>query len=89
MPNEVYRDEWDDVEVADPMEYTHCRYTPVVTEARGRTGCWVVQPPAGRACGAAWAHRRPALAWGLPWRPAGCRQSQRSPCMQRWKAAGL
>jgi hypothetical protein len=33
VPNEVYRDEWDDVEMADPMEYTHCRYTPVVTEA--------------------------------------------------------
>lgn len=38
VPNEVYRDEWDDVEVADPMEYTHCRYTPVVTEVRTRAG---------------------------------------------------
>lgn len=32
VPNEVYRDEWDDVQVTDPMEFTHCRYTPVVTE---------------------------------------------------------
>ncbi len=40
VPNEVYRDEWDDVQVTDPMEFTHCRYTPVVTEvrARGRSG---------------------------------------------------
>lgn len=50
VPNEVYRDEWDDVQVTDPMEFTHCRYTPVVTEvgpsgcrARGRRGrCWLV-----------------------------------------------
>lgn len=34
MPNEVYRDEWEDVQVTDPMEFTHCRYTPVVTEVR-------------------------------------------------------
>jgi hypothetical protein len=34
VPNEVYRDEWDDVQVTDPMEFTHCRYTPVVTEVR-------------------------------------------------------
>ena len=32
MPSEVYRDEWDDVIMEDTMEYTHCRYTPVVTE---------------------------------------------------------
>ena len=32
VPNEVFRDEWDDVPVLDPMEYTHARYTPVVTE---------------------------------------------------------
>jgi hypothetical protein len=32
VPNEVYRDEWEDVQVTDPMEFTHCRYTPVVTE---------------------------------------------------------
>lgn len=32
VPNEVYRDEWDDVQITDPMEFTHCRYTPVVTE---------------------------------------------------------
>lgn len=35
VPNEVYRDEWDDVQVVEPMEFTHCRYTPVVTEVRG------------------------------------------------------
>jgi len=30
---EVYRDLlWEDVDVADPSEYTFCRYTPVVTE---------------------------------------------------------
>lgn len=34
VPNEVYRDEWEDVQVTDPMEFTHCRYTPVVTEVR-------------------------------------------------------
>lgn len=28
----MYRDEWDDVIMDDTMEYTHCRYTPVVTE---------------------------------------------------------
>ena len=38
MPNEVYRDEWDDVQVTDPMEFTHCRYTPVVTEVGGWGG---------------------------------------------------
>ncbi len=32
VPSEVYRDEWDDVVMEDSMEYTHCRYTPVVTE---------------------------------------------------------
>jgi len=32
VPHEVYRDEWDDVPVLDPMEFTHARYTPVVTE---------------------------------------------------------
>lgn len=32
VPSEVYRDEWDDVIMDDTMEYTHCRYTPVVTE---------------------------------------------------------
>jgi chitin synthase len=32
VPSEVYRDEWDDVIMEDTMEYTHCRYTPVVTE---------------------------------------------------------
>jgi chitin synthase len=43
VPNEVYRDEWDDVQVTDPMEFTHCRYTPVVTEVRAGGGggaCW-------------------------------------------------
>jgi len=38
VPNEVYRDEWDDVQVTDPMEFTHCRYTPVVTEVRAAAG---------------------------------------------------
>ena len=32
VPSEVYRDEWDDVVMEDTMEFTHCRYTPVVTE---------------------------------------------------------
>lgn len=32
---EVYRDVlWEDVDVADPAEYTFCRYTPVTTEVR-------------------------------------------------------
>ena len=39
VPNEVYRDEWDDVQVSDPMEFTHCRYTPVVTEVRWWRQC--------------------------------------------------
>jgi hypothetical protein len=30
---EVYRDVmWEDIDVADPAEYTYCRYTPVTTE---------------------------------------------------------
>ena len=34
---EVYRDLlWEDVDVADPVEYTFCRYTPVTTEVRAR-----------------------------------------------------
>ncbi len=39
---EVYRDLlWEDVDVADPVEYTFCRYTPITTEVTwGRTG-WV------------------------------------------------
>ena len=40
-------------QVADPMEYTHCRYTPVVTEASAKRA-----PLAGRpAVSAAWAKR--------------------------------
>lgn len=32
---EVYRDLlWEDVDVADPVEYTFCRYTPITTEVR-------------------------------------------------------
>lgn len=36
---EVYRDLlWEDVDVADPAEYTFCRYTPITTEVRGWWG---------------------------------------------------
>lgn len=35
---EVHRDLlWEDVDVADPAEYTFCRYTPITTEVRV---CW-------------------------------------------------
>lgn len=38
---EVYRDLlWEDVDVADPVEYTFCRYTPVTTEVRGEAAWW-------------------------------------------------
>ena len=50
---EVYRDLlWEDVDVADPVEYTFCRYTPVTTEVRGRQERrrWAAQE---RCCGAA------------------------------------
>ena len=97
VPNEVYRDEWDDVQasnavggagwgggdrlavtgcgwrqpalrpdrwlcvrvlqVTDPMEFTHCRYTPVVTEVRPLSswgsqllgGCPPLRMPAHKA----------------------------------------
>eukprot|EP00887_Chlorella_sp_A99_P006915 scaffold2.g6915.t1 len=33
VASEVYRDLlWEDVDVADPVEYTYCRYTPITTE---------------------------------------------------------
>lgn len=39
MAPEVYRDLlWEDVDVADPVEYTFCRYTPVTTEVRAPCG---------------------------------------------------
>ena len=35
VASEVYRDLlWEDVDVAEPVEYTYCRYTPVTTEVR-------------------------------------------------------
>lgn len=34
------------LQVTDPMEFTHCRYTPVVTEVRQRLGT-VGQPVVG------------------------------------------
>jgi hypothetical protein len=47
---EVYRDLlWEDVDVADPVEYTFCRYTPITTEVRqGVERCavlWTLLPP--------------------------------------------
>lgn len=37
-PTEVYRDLlWDDVTI-DEVEYTYCRYTPIVTEVRAHLG---------------------------------------------------
>lgn len=55
---EVHRDLlWEDVDVADPAEYTFCRYTPITTEASRRFCCGflVARRAASQAQGAAYA----------------------------------
>ena len=53
---EVYRDLlWEDVDVADPVEYTFCRYTPVTTEVGGGGGAGgIVVEGAVESCSSGW-----------------------------------